>query len=97
MAGQEFPVLTKEGRQGEKKGYAKGYKEGYEDGLKARGMMRCDQCQGTGKYVILDQASVPCIECGGYGIVSCCEGSARHGQLPDPDVDRMAGEGGDPR
>ncbi len=33
--------------------------------------MRCDFCYGTGMI----GGQVPCKECGGQGIVSCCEGS----------------------
>ena len=45
--------------------------------------MRCDHCQGTGWYdAIVDRkdrilARLPCPECGGYGEVSCCEGTER--------------------
>lgn len=55
--------------------------------------MRCEACQGRGftfaneipmwsrgNPSILDFRE-PCRDCGGCGIVSCCEGSERHGQL----------------
>jgi hypothetical protein len=38
--------------------------------------MRCDFCQGQ-HYV----HNLPCLGCGGMGVVSCCEGSERYGQL----------------
>ncbi len=34
--------------------------------------MRCDQCHGSG---LCDLDGMPCAECNGSGIVSCCEGA----------------------
>jgi hypothetical protein len=45
--------------------------------------MRCEACQGKGRVVwhYLDEGDeiLPCRECGGQGIVSCCEPQA----MPD--------------
>lgn len=51
--------------------------------------MRCEPCGGSGEVeaVIRDTkwgritGLYPCQQCGGTGILSCCEGSERHGQL----------------
>lgn len=46
--------------------------------------MRCELCQGNGRHATTDGCLWwPCIECGGTGRVSCCEGSYRHGQDKD--------------
>jgi len=56
--------------------------------------MRCETCQGKGfrpgpRAVDPKDPSTdavlwyPCLECQGTGIVSCCEGSERGGQLPN--------------
>ncbi len=48
--------------------------------------MRCERCQGDGFLRrfngLLTFYLEPCPECYMARIVSCCEGSARHGQLP---------------
>lgn len=55
--------------------------------------MRCEFCQGRGWITrVIEYAAwremvrmveyEPCQECHGTCIVSCCEGSERHGQLP---------------
>lgn len=65
--------------------------------------MRCEFCQGTGflrenparLHGVVIWTWQPCVECHGSGIVSCCEGSARHGQLPacpETSGERAAGE-----
>lgn len=39
----------------------------------------------SGRFVSMnDGVQMPCVDCGGHGEVSCCEGSARHGQLEGP-------------
>jgi len=61
--------------------------------------MKCDMCVGEGQLSVakleaigasdawLDAARsgnpVPCPECQGTGIISCCEGSERGGQLEE--------------
>ena len=35
--------------------------------------MRCDFCEGTGVQVSKNM-NRPCEECGGFGILHCCEG-----------------------
>lgn len=53
-------------------------------------VMRCDACQGTGyaKQGIGHQplAVLPCRECGGTGIISCCDGACGE-EEPDDDDD----------
>lgn len=61
--------------------------------------MRCEHCQGCGMrdelgrpwYAhsrIFGEVWCMCSECGGRGVVSCCEGSERHGQIgPGDDRD----------
>ena len=44
--------------------------------------MTCDTCLGTGFLVVKEGTPkvtrlIPCPECGGDGITSCCEGSER--------------------
>jgi hypothetical protein len=55
--------------------------------------MRCDECQGEGfkpigtvvrtseDKITLVRQYVVCPECQGCGIVSCCEGAERFGQI----------------
>lgn len=66
--------------------------------------MRCEHCQGR-QYVTRDVEYAvsremvvyveytPCPECHGSGIVSCCEGSARHGQLGEPCINQETDDG----
>lgn len=54
--------------------------------------MRCERCQGS-HYVTRDVEYTPCPECHGSGIVSCCEGSARHGQLGAPCFNQETDDG----
>lgn len=66
--------------------------------------MRCEFCQGRGFLrswpTIINDVTTwhwhPCIECHGVGIVSCCEGSARHGQLPSCTGDGLDRHADDP-
>ena len=60
--------------------------------------MICPVCHGA-RYVIEEirfdaktmsyhakLTAIPCPECGGSGFAYCCEGSERHGQLPDEEI-----------
>jgi len=56
--------------------------------------MLCPQCHGTRRTMVktidglsgeLRYFDVPCAYCSGQGVVSCCEGSERHGQLIWPE------------
>lgn len=56
--------------------------------------MKCERCQGTGRLWVryyydaagqrpIDSTPIPCPDCGGFGIVACCEGSQRHANLEE--------------
>ena len=54
--------------------------------------MRCEECQGKGFKTIVNDVPeifiiqyVVCPECYGFGIVSCCEGAERLGQIGGSD------------
>jgi hypothetical protein len=58
--------------------------------------MICERRQGT-RQVVIRQIETPafkivehgpCPECEGFGIIACCEGSERYGQLPGDKVQR---------
>jgi DnaJ-class molecular chaperone len=47
--------------------------------------MRCDQCSGRGvvrRWILLPNGDmlrdVPCRDCGGTGVLHCCEGMQEH-------------------
>lgn len=84
-----IPVKSKETRWGEKRGYAAGWQDGYQAALEGKGRMTCDICKGKSTIISAISGIHPCPnpECH-QGQVSCCEGSARHGQLPDTKTPR---------
>jgi hypothetical protein len=78
--------------------------------------MRCETCQGTGRIIAAVTRIVQCVqhllhdhyllceECGGAGIVSCCEGRSESGETErgrlkaerrelERELDRMNDEG----
>jgi len=42
--------------------------------------MRCEFCQGSG---VINDGRVPCQECHGFGIISCCEVFNAEGNCKD--------------
>jgi DnaJ-class molecular chaperone len=52
-------------------------------GLKKEAAVRCEDCQGKG-VLSAEDGPRPCPECGGSGIVHCCEGLQAQPGTPHP-------------
>jgi Zn ribbon nucleic-acid-binding protein len=57
--------------------------------------MICPECGGKGRIKLFRHGKMPCLECGGSGVASCCDAagsraaaSYRDEQFPERDCDR---------